>query len=803
MLFQALIHVLTLALPLAAAKIVTTDSLNNATTAAHSCEFYDSTCLNDQGSNPANCSGVKQCDTQTDLCFVVWRPSQTDRAQDANDTAGSATNTTTAPRDSGGKRGVTAGGHPSGHEVLRMGCIDDTHGSQFDRDCHATEKHQAGNLYHCYCHGFMCNQKFTFEAEPPPPLPEVKEADDPPQNMTVSVPSKKSQQDHSGENVAIGVAVVIVVLVIVGAVAFVRHRRKGNRHNSIPIDDFGDPLGGMPPGAGGEGGGGAGAAGVDSLEMNKPIDLLEIWARGKFGAVWRGRWKPLNGDPPRIVAVKIFPLQDKASWKAEQDIYKLPRMDHANILKFLGVESRGENSMEREYWLTSEFHERGSLCDFLKSNVVSWDDLCKIALSMARGLTHLHEEIPEQPGLNVDMKPAIAHRDFKSKNVLIKSDMTACIADFGLALIFEPGKSCGDTHGQVGTRRYMAPEVLEGAINFSRDAFLRIDMYACGLVLWELASRCTVNSTSLPPPLSLPAPTTPQQQQNGPINLSGSGGGGVSRFTPNQPTPSSIGVHPINPSRDPEYKLPFEAEVASPSLEQMRDLVVNQKARPLIKGHWRSHPGMAALCDTIEECWDQDAEARLSASCVKERIVSFQALNPVLAAQQQLPVAAAAAAANAVADSNLTAAPPPPPAVDPPPPLYSVTPSAATPVTPAVSIPVTSAASIPMTSSASIPVTSQEVEYMNALNSSRSIAAAEIAAVASPYHTHHNHDEHPESMPLLIVNQPPPTCHQVTSPSSLVTSEVAAASSPQLPLLSNHQHSNSRENTNASGIMEQ
>lgn len=44
---------------------------------------------------------------------------------------------------------------------------------------------------------------------------------------------------------------------------------------------------------------------------------------------------------------------------------------------------------------------------------------------------------------------------------------------------------------QVGTRRYMAPEVLEGAINFQRDSFLRIDMYAFGLVLWELASRCT------------------------------------------------------------------------------------------------------------------------------------------------------------------------------------------------------------------------------------------------------------------------------------------------------------------------
>lgn len=45
---------------------------------------------------------------------------------------------------------------------------------------------------------------------------------------------------------------------------------------------------------------------------------------------------------------------------------------------------------------------------------------------------------------------------------------------------------------QVGTQRYMAPEVLEGAVNL-RDceaALKQIDIYALGLVLWECAARC-------------------------------------------------------------------------------------------------------------------------------------------------------------------------------------------------------------------------------------------------------------------------------------------------------------------------
>ncbi|XP_035919582.1 activin receptor type-2A [Anopheles stephensi] len=295
---------------------------------------------------------------------------------------------------------------------------------------------------------------------------------------------------------------------------------------------------------------------------HRPIDLKDIKARGRFGVVWRAQ---LGNQE---VAVKIFPMQERQSWITEQEIFKLPRMNHANILEFIGCEKRIDLA-STDFWLITAYCENGSLCDFLKAHTVSWTELCKIATTMARGLTHLHEEI--QGSRTDGLKPSIAHRDFKSKNVLLKADLTACIADFGLALVFTPGKSCGDTHGQVGTRRYMAPEVLEGAINFTRDAFLRIDVYACGLVLWELVSRCTVHG--------------------GPVD---------------------------------EYRLPFEAELGPhPTLEEMQENVVMKKLRPRIFDPWRHHAGLIAICETMEDCWDHDAEARLSSSCVLERLLQY------------------------------------------------------------------------------------------------------------------------------------------------------------------------------------
>ena len=52
----------------------------------------------------------------------------------------------------------------------------------------------------------------------------------------------------------------------------------------------------------------------------------------------------------------------------------------------------------------------------------------------------------------------IMHRDLKPENILFRSEGSweCVIADFGLALIFYPGRPVGDTHGQVNVVKHVA-----------------------------------------------------------------------------------------------------------------------------------------------------------------------------------------------------------------------------------------------------------------------------------------------------------------------------------------------------------
>lgn len=79
-----------------------------------------------------------------------------------------------------------------------------------------------------------------------------------------------------------------------------------------------------------------------------------------------------------------------------------------------------------QLWLITHFHEMGSLYDYLQLSMLDASACMRMALSIASGLAHLHVEIFGTQG-----KPAIAHRDLKSKNILVKKNGQCCIADLG------------------------------------------------------------------------------------------------------------------------------------------------------------------------------------------------------------------------------------------------------------------------------------------------------------------------------------------------------------------------------------
>ena len=142
-----------------------------------------------------------------------------------------------------------------------------------------------------------------------------------------------------------------------------------------------------------------------------------------------------------------------------------------------------------EMYLITDYHPYGSLYDFLQCHSVNKATMIKLASSASAGLAHLHTEIQGVGG-----KPSIAHRDIKSKNILVKDSLTCCIADFGLSVkhsLRTDEVESGKPDTRIGTKRYMAPEVLADTLD-SRHfaAFKMADMYSFGLVLWEITRRC-------------------------------------------------------------------------------------------------------------------------------------------------------------------------------------------------------------------------------------------------------------------------------------------------------------------------
>ncbi|CAH2250470.1 jg9584 [Pararge aegeria aegeria] len=208
--------------------------------------------------------------------------------------------------------------------------------------------------------------------------------------------------------------------------------------------------------------------------LAKQVTLIERIGKGRYGEVWRGSWYADS------VAVKIFFSRDEASWRRETEIYSTVLLRHDNILAYIGSDMTSRNSCT-QLWLITHFHPLGSLYEHLSRSTLTRHQMMLICLSIVNGLLHLHTDIHGTQG-----KPAIAHRDIKSKNILVKLNGECCIADLGLAVTRQHVASNLTQNPRQGTKRYMSPEALDQSMNVRCfEAYRKCDVYALALVLWE------------------------------------------------------------------------------------------------------------------------------------------------------------------------------------------------------------------------------------------------------------------------------------------------------------------------------
>ncbi|CAD6340706.1 unnamed protein product [Miscanthus lutarioriparius] len=211
---------------------------------------------------------------------------------------------------------------------------------------------------------------------------------------------------------------------------------------------------------------------LDELKAaTKNFSTTNFLGEGGFGPVYKGfvdgRLRP--GLQPQHVAVKYLDsdgVQGHREWLAE--VVYLGMLSHPHLVKLVGFCNQDDHRM-----LVYEYMPRQSLENHLFKNLLAslpWSTRLKIAVGAAKGLAFLHGA--ETP---------VIYRDFKASNILLDSDYTAKLSDFGLAKEGPQGDETHVTTRVMGTHGYAAPEyILTGHLT------AKSDVYSFGVVLLEL-----------------------------------------------------------------------------------------------------------------------------------------------------------------------------------------------------------------------------------------------------------------------------------------------------------------------------
>lgn len=198
-------------------------------------------------------------------------------------------------------------------------------------------------------------------------------------------------------------------------------------------------------------------------KLDGRYELLELIGVGGMADIYRAR----DIVEDRIVAVKILKTEFAGSEeflrRFRNESKAIALLSHPNIVKIYDV-----GFTDKVQFIVMEYVDGITLTDYIEQQgVLKWRDAVHFTIQILKALQHAHDR-------------GIVHRDIKSSNIMLLSDGTIKVMDFGIAR-FNRENNKTVSEKTIGSVHYISPEQARGDITDERS-----DIYSVGVALYEM-----------------------------------------------------------------------------------------------------------------------------------------------------------------------------------------------------------------------------------------------------------------------------------------------------------------------------